>query len=152
MKALTLWQPWASLVTLGAKRIETRSWSTKCRGEIAIHSAAQLPAKWLGASRHQTSFRDELADVFNCRRDSDEREGLHVDAVIKGLPYGSILCIVELVHVMEITRHVVDELDRRELLFGNYDGGRYAWFLHVKHVFEEPIPAKGNRMLWNWTA
>lgn len=34
MKALTLWQPWASLVALSEKTIETRCWSTKYRGEL----------------------------------------------------------------------------------------------------------------------
>jgi len=43
MKALTLWQPWASLIAVGAKRIETRSWSTKYRGPLAIHAAARKP-------------------------------------------------------------------------------------------------------------
>lgn len=45
MKALTLWQPWASLVALGVKTIETRSWSTKYRGPLAIHAAAKKPGR-----------------------------------------------------------------------------------------------------------
>lgn len=43
MKALTLWQPWASLVALGVKTIETRSWSTSYRGPLAIHAAKKRP-------------------------------------------------------------------------------------------------------------
>lgn len=46
MKALTLTQPWASLVALGEKRIETRSWGTSYRGELAIHAAASIPPAW----------------------------------------------------------------------------------------------------------
>ena len=42
VKAITIWQPWASLVAVGAKTMETRSWPTKYRGPIAIH-AAQRP-------------------------------------------------------------------------------------------------------------
>lgn len=41
MKALTLWQPWASLVARGEKTIETRSWPTDYRGPLAIHAAAR---------------------------------------------------------------------------------------------------------------
>lgn len=41
MKAITLWQPWASLVATGAKIIETRSWGTRHRGPIAIHAAME---------------------------------------------------------------------------------------------------------------
>jgi hypothetical protein len=43
MKALTLHQPWASLIAEGVKTIETRSWSTKYRGPLAIHAAARRP-------------------------------------------------------------------------------------------------------------
>lgn len=43
MPVLTLWQPWASLVALGVKTIETRSWATKHRGRIAIHAAGRRP-------------------------------------------------------------------------------------------------------------
>lgn len=39
MNALTLMQPWATLVAIGAKRIETRSWATRYRGPSAIHAA-----------------------------------------------------------------------------------------------------------------
>lgn len=31
MKAISLWQPWASLMAVGAKRYETRSWGTLYR-------------------------------------------------------------------------------------------------------------------------
>lgn len=40
MKAITLMQPWATLVAIGAKRLETRSWSTNYRGPLAIHAGA----------------------------------------------------------------------------------------------------------------
>ena len=47
---LTLWQPWASLCViidpatgLPVKTIETRSWSTKYRGPLAIHAALRPP-------------------------------------------------------------------------------------------------------------
>lgn len=39
MKALTIWQPWASLLVSGQKKYETRSWATSYRGPIAIHAA-----------------------------------------------------------------------------------------------------------------
>jgi hypothetical protein len=40
MKAITILQPWASLIACNAKQIEIRSWATKYRGEIAIHAGA----------------------------------------------------------------------------------------------------------------
>ena len=39
MKGMTLWQPWATRVAIGAIRHETGSWSTHYRGPLAIHAA-----------------------------------------------------------------------------------------------------------------
>lgn len=38
LKAITLWEPWASLMAIGAKKNETRGCWTKHRGDIAIHA------------------------------------------------------------------------------------------------------------------
>lgn len=152
MKALTLWQPWASLVALGEKRIETRCWDTKYRGELAIHASANLPPAWLGRSRFSCEFADEVADVLNVRRDRDDRLGSHVDDEVKKLPRGSVLCIVRLVHTEPTTAEMREYFSRRELIFGNYEDGRYAWHLELIEVLEQPIPAKGNRRLWEWEA
>ena len=39
MKAITLREPWASLVVNGYKKYEFRSWKTSYRGKILIHAA-----------------------------------------------------------------------------------------------------------------
>lgn len=36
MKAITIWQPWASLLAYGGKQFETRSWATSYRGPMDI--------------------------------------------------------------------------------------------------------------------
>ena len=51
MRALSLWQPWASGIALGAKRIETRSWSTPYRVPIAIHAAKKWGGEQARAAR-----------------------------------------------------------------------------------------------------
>jgi activating signal cointegrator 1 len=142
VKALSLWQPWASLVALGEKRIETREWSTKYRGPLAIHATAKLPPRWLGTSRESEAFTSELADVLNVRRD-------HVPAAMRKLPYGAVLCIVRLLDIQPTTS-VREILSERERIFGNYEDGRYAWCFENVEKFDTPIPAKGNRMLWDW--
>jgi hypothetical protein len=142
VKALTLWQPWASLVALGEKRFETRCWSTKYHGPLAIHAAAKTPA-FLGASRHSEKFITELADVLNVRTS-------HVPDAVAKLPVGAVLCIVNL-GAIEETSQVREILCERELIFGNYEHGRYAWPMEMLEKFDTPIPAKGNRLLWNWS-
>lgn len=42
VRALSLHQPWASLIAVGAKTIETRSWRTEHRGRLLIHAARHI--------------------------------------------------------------------------------------------------------------
>jgi len=41
MKALSIKQPWASLIAHNIKNIENRTWKTKFRGRIFIHASAK---------------------------------------------------------------------------------------------------------------
>jgi hypothetical protein len=41
MKALSIKQPWASLIAHGIKDIENRTWKTHFRGRIYIHASAK---------------------------------------------------------------------------------------------------------------
>lgn len=45
MKALSVRQPWASLIASGAKTIEVRTWRTHFRGEFVLVSSACKPEK-----------------------------------------------------------------------------------------------------------
>jgi activating signal cointegrator 1 len=133
MKALTLWQPWASLMAAGHKKVETRTWATKYRGLVAIHAALKKPS-FLGWSCESNEFLEQLRQL-----------GIDQSA----LPVGCVLCIAKLVAISE-TSEVYDDLSGRERIFGNYEEGRYAWFFEDVKAFPAPVPAKGNRMLWNW--
>ena len=42
-RCLSLIQPWATLVAIGAKKVETRSWKTPYRGWLAIHASKAFP-------------------------------------------------------------------------------------------------------------
>jgi hypothetical protein len=51
MKAITIKQPWASLIMHCGKDVENRSWSTSFRGRVAIHSSKKTNAyEWLSAN------------------------------------------------------------------------------------------------------
>ena len=127
------------------KKIETRCWTTKFRGEMAIHATAKEPANWLGNSRH----RREFANRFRLLSEKHAwGEGYWPNAQ-HSVALGAVLCIVRLLAI-EQTDRVRGELSEQELCFGNYEEGRYAWFTEMVERFERPIPAKGNRMLWNW--
>jgi len=140
MKALTLWEPWASLVAVEEKKVETRIWATKYRGPLAIHAAKKSPPEWLGASRNGDYFQERLALI---EKKYGWENGWWKQTA------GNVLCIVNLVAV-ECTELVRVDLGEQEILFGNYDHGRYALFFEMIERFETPIPAKGNRLLWEW--
>jgi len=59
VKALTLTQPWAYLVAVGAKTIETRSWRATYRGPLAIHAAKGFPREAI-----ELCFKEPFASVL----------------------------------------------------------------------------------------
>lgn len=143
MKAITVWQPWAGALAAGIKENETRSWATKYRGPIAIHSAMK-------AIQHTWSDRymNGKAREVICRR-------LELPEIIDGpatFPMGYILATAELVDCIRITPELVATLSPDELALGDYTLGRYAWKLVNVKRLPEPIPAKGKQGLWSWEA
>jgi hypothetical protein len=161
-KALTLTQPWATLVAIDAKRIETRSWATSYRGPLLIHAAAGLGPvggmRGLRALIEQQPFNRALCDVGS--NGMIEWWGKDIPEV---LPRGAIVALAELRDVRIIGRELngdatiaADDMISftpilgNERAFGDYTPGRYAWLLANVRPLAEPIPAKGALGLWNW--
>lgn len=156
MKALTLTQPWATLVAIGEKQIETRSWNTRYRGPLAIHAAKNFPASAKDICLKEPFFsvlrREELAGV-----------GTGNGWISVDFPLGAIVATCELVHVKKIDEltHFSSccavawqsrswQLDAQERAFGDYSIGRYMWLLKNVVMLPEPIPAKGALSFWEW--
>jgi len=149
MKAITILQPWASLVALGEKKFETRSWPTNYRGPILIHAGKKTFNTDSYLDRELYPFAEALGlpDYFSFDK----------------LPYGSIIAVADLVNCLKIVSRVKvsgnqffarleneQEITRNELYFGNYEVGRYAWQLENVHRLADPIPAKGMQRIWNF--
>ncbi len=62
MPCLSLSQPWATLIAVGAKTMETRSWRTYYAGPLAIHAAKGFPAYARETLRYR-NFVDALAEA-----------------------------------------------------------------------------------------
>jgi activating signal cointegrator 1 len=151
VKAISLTQPWASLIAFGAKRIETRSWTTSFHGQVAIHAAKGLGP--VGGKRGlyqqciEQPFRDVIAQAFA----SSPEEAF--DAV-QALPLGAIVAVATLVCVRRIdinlrAQILAQTITPHEIDFGNYETGRYAWFLENILPLKEVVPCKGARQLWD---
>lgn len=80
MKALSIIQPWASLIAVGIKDIENRTWRTNYRGEFLIHaSAKRLPAGWTALTSEQYAAATRLVNPYG--KENDVKQ-LPVSAII----------------------------------------------------------------------
>jgi hypothetical protein len=158
MRALTLTQPWATLVQLGKKSIETRSWGTHYRGPLAIHAAAGLGpiggATGLREIVQMSPFREVLSKrLYDIASTADRTWAMEVPGCV--LPRGAIVAVVELIEVAPITDDgVLTQAGRLypespEHEFGDYTPGRYAWLLHRIQPLRRPVPCRGALGLWS---
>ena len=153
MKALTLHQPYATLIMEGKKVFETRSWPAPRNivgTRIAIHAGKTLDSEALD------EFYDEheLAWVMDSMHDS-------LGKVLGTVQVGVPLLVVRQMRNEWVGRpHGTDqralfgtapEQAHRDDLMGDYHPGRYAWPLTDVVVFDEPIPARGHQGIWDWT-
>lgn len=131
MRAISLWQPWASAIALRKKTIETRSWSTPHRGPIAIHAAQ----RWTEQQRQIGVEKGLLPEHW-----PGDRWTLHNGI----LPLGYIVAVTEILYVKTIPE-ILPALTREEYLWGNYSPGRFAWILGRVHALKQPVRAKGRQ-------
>lgn len=168
MKALSLTQPWATLVAVGAKRIETRSWGTTYRGPIAIHASKAFPRADRDLCLTNNVFfsvlKQHISRVADLPRGAVIATARLVDVVpiikpektIRGVKYVSIdpdgiVRVWEPTLLAGVPGHVADiQPNEHEASFGDYTPGRYAWLLDRVVKLPEPIPARGSLGLWNW--
>lgn len=146
MKAITIHQPWATLIALGEKRFETRGWPTKYRGELAIHAGKSIDMSAL--------LVQEIKDALVRNGITDWTK----------LPYGVVMATATLTECWSVGSDYQSGMPvlyngeggetrpvrLKEGRFGDYSFGRYAWELIDVRPLPEPIQAKGQQRLWNW--
>lgn len=135
MKALTLTQPWASLVAMGVKTIETRSWSTRYRGPLAIHAAVAMPPEAISFAVEERAAHGWLPP--------------YVD-----LPRGAIVAVVELLACVRTEDFDPGGPTRQwEDGYGDFSPGRFAWVFAREDgrriELPAPIPCRGALGLWD---
>ena len=142
MKAITIWQPWASLLVSGRKRYETRSWATSYRGPIAIHAAKRPVRQTIDALAADRGAGWLTLDYFDSLF---MRPG-----ELNQLPTGAIVGTAILTRCNLITEAFVAKLTPMELALGDFTLGRYAWDFHVRITADSPVPVKGMQGIWEW--
>lgn len=147
MKLATLWEPWATLMALDAKRIETRHWYTPYRGWLAIHSAkGGLSMADLTDQCLETHFYPALM------KHPPFAEAVHSTVRRKGwirdiFPHGKIVAVVKLYDCKKFVINnqvsgsaVMLPPDEPERSFGNYEPGRFGLLTNNVFCLPEPIP------------
>ena len=125
LPALSVTQPWATLIAQGHKRYETRSWRTSYRGRLAIHAARRFPP--------------EAQDFA-----AEERA---IGRLPERIPFGALVATARLVAVHR-TEDIALTVNGLERLLGDFGPGRYAWELDEVTVLAEPVPCRGSLGLW----
>lgn len=151
MTVISLLQPWATLVVLGAKKIETRSWETPFRGELLIHAS-------LG--KHYGTGRDKVSCRELCYQDPF-RKYIDGGQAYDKLPFGAIIGKVNMKGCSDTDFYLSCkeggiELSEdgsgsweEQLAFGDFSSGRFGWLFGDAIKFDKPIPAKGKQGFWN---
>ncbi len=125
MKVLSVAQPYATLLVLGAKRLETRPWQTAHRGPLAVHAARALC--------RQEPFRSLL------------RAGGVADW--SDLPRGAVVGAVELTGCVRVED--LPPPEEPEASLGDFAPGRWVWHVRRALRLPQPLPARGRLGLFD---
>lgn len=140
MKAITIWQPYATLIVLGVKRFETRHWETSYRGPLVIHAAKRWDdARAYDCERVVELLRDE---TFTPASFNDDQMRLFY--MPTGETLGKALGVVELTDCQQMDEggsYFENEV-------GSFGPGRFGWKCERPRIFETPIAAQGKQGLW----
>ena len=114
IKALSMWEPWATAVALNIKGFETRSWKTPYRGPLLIC-----------ASQKRLPIIQIVLLLVSAR------------LTVSDLQYGRAVCIVNLVDILKTEDIVVSGIEKK---FGDFSPGRFAWkFQNVRRFVNPPL-------------
>ena len=133
IKALSLWQPWASLILLGHKHYETRSWFTDYRGKLVIHAAKKK------SKSHQINVLDYLKTHYE------------IDIKFDSLLFSQAVAICDLTDCFAMKEEHLIPTVKNELehTCGIWDYGRWAWKLENVQAIAPPVPLRGRQGLFS---
>lgn len=139
--AVPLYQPWATLVVAGAKRIETRSWACpkKLIGErVVIYATKSIELGGESGLFDQCS-REPFRSALDAAGAQFTEAGRRSRVI---LPRGALTGTLVIDRCAAMTREGITrlaELHPAEHAFGWYATGRFAWVLRDPVAFPEPI-------------
>jgi len=129
VKAISLWQPWASLIAEGLKQTETRSWAPPPAliGErIAIHAA----------KRWNQEIRDAVQELWPYHHPTE-----------KALPLGYLVATCRLGDALSSDDPRLEKIPEAVASrpYGDYGPGRFVWLLADIEEITPPIERRGRQ-------
>ena len=134
MRAISLHQPWASLIAHGLKGVETRGPrpAKRYRGPLLIHAAKTWNAEaWIRIQRAFPHVLDPFVGDDN------------------PFPLGAVVAAVRVVDVREMTEGWIAEQTPLEVAVGDWRPGRYGWVLEGVERPQIPVPLRGYQGLFH---
>lgn len=148
MNALSLTPPWGTLIAIGAKRFETRSWPlpAACIGQpLAIHQTKGLAGLGGEAGYRALLSRRVFGEALlagNIRWETQIARGAIIAVVV---PIACYRITASGLHAHGTTRPLPDE---RERSFGDYTPGRWAWEFAEVQRFATRVACRGMQGIW----
>lgn len=171
MKAFTLYQPWASLVVVGAKSFEFRGWSPRERGKayaaligepIVIHAAARpMVAAEIRAIVDNLQFggANAAATCLNAEKALELLLPLYHLKKPDGLPLSAGLGTAVLGEPRNGIEIAIEEFgfpqDEEMPGLPGFDSDRrkhanWGWPMLTVEQWAQPIPMRGFQGFWTW--
>lgn len=122
MRAITIKQPWASLICKGIKDVENRTWKTNYRGRVLIHAG--------DSHKFKVELTDEQMKTAYSVIFEECRSGK--------ISFGAIIGSTEIIDCVKNHSSVWVEKDC------------WNWVLANPMLFPEPIPCKGRLSFWEY--
>lgn len=140
MKALSIKQPWASLIAHGIKDIENRNWKTNFRGTVLIHAASKQVSN--------------IPSIFTDEQWKDMGEDARVAMVLNSWNNSAIIGKVDIVDCVINHPSIWAEKSIPQHS-GFFDVSRnkpiYNWVLENPVLFPEPIlGVRGKLSFWDY--
>lgn len=145
LRAVSVKLPWAALLVLGLKRFESRTWPTRYRGWLAVHSSSS-PASRNEAGRAWSSLIMAADDVPRGWKRSARRGSrcAHLELA----PRGAFLGLVN-VGACFPPDIIAGELDETERALGSYGSNVHGWRMDEAIALPEPVTGVTGRLgLW----
>lgn len=156
MRAISLWQPWATAVAIGSKTIETRHWATDYRGPLVIHAAKRCVM-------HEMLYYACCWNWCAAMAPAGWRMGKSTDELLATMPFGALVGVVDLVDCRPAESFTLGELEEwryagprdsdcyrwNERQMGNFEAGRFGWVLANPRALRLPITYTGRQAFFN---